>query len=114
MGQKFRDMLAIAELSTEPLSNHTMIVTATRDVIWLILKIMNSLLSTNAQKEHWSSGEARNLQPIYTTVREGRIRSGSKQIDLGDAFTLCRPSAPCTCDSGSKFMISLMPRPHSH
>ena len=100
MGQKFRDMLAIAELSTEPLSNHT-IVTATRDVICLILKIMNiinSLLSMNAQKEHWSSGEARNLQPVYTTVREGRIRSGSKQIDLGDAFTLCRPSAPCTCD----------------
>ena len=48
MGQKFRDMLAIAELSTELLSNHTLTVTATRDVICLILKIMNiinSLLS---------------------------------------------------------------------
>ena len=54
------------------------------------------------------------LQPVYTTDREGRIRSGSTQIDLGSAFTLRRPSALCTCDSGSKFMISHMPRPHSH
>ena len=56
----------------------------------------------------------RDLQPVYTTDREGRIRSGSTQIDLGSAFTLRHPSAPCTCDSGSKFMISDMRRPHSH
>ena len=54
------------------------------------------------------------LQPVYTTVREGRIRSSSTQIDLGGAFTLCRPSDPCTYDLGSKFMISHMPRPYSH
>ena len=37
VGQTFRDKQAIAELSTEPLSNHTLTVTATRAVICLIL-----------------------------------------------------------------------------
>ena len=45
MGRKFRDKQAIAELSTEPLSNHTLTVTATRDVICLILWIMNIINS---------------------------------------------------------------------
>ena len=54
------------------------------------------------------------IQPVYTTDREGLIRSSSTQIDLGGAFTLRRLSAPRTCDSGSKFMISHILRPHSH
>ena len=45
MGRKFRDKQAIAELSTEPLSNHTLSVTVTRDVICLILWIMNIINS---------------------------------------------------------------------
>ena len=44
-GQKFRDKQAIAELSTEPMSNHTLTVTATRTVICLILYIMNIINS---------------------------------------------------------------------
>ena len=45
MGQKFRDKQAIAELSTEPLSIHTLTVSATRAVICLRISLKAYLVS---------------------------------------------------------------------